>query len=54
MAMTMHWCNAFPNAACPELPKKPLDTAIGQVSPRIAPADDMIINFGIKDQVVAL
>ncbi len=32
----------------------PSDAAIGQVLPRIAPADVMVINFGSKNWVVAL
>jgi hypothetical protein len=32
----------------------PLDTAIGQVFPRIAPADAVVIDFGVKNRVVAL
>jgi len=27
---------------------------LGEYSPRIAPADAMVINFGVKNQVVAL
>jgi hypothetical protein len=46
--------SASPSMASLGLPKLPLDVASGDCSPRIAPADAMVIDFGVQNRVVAL
>ena len=46
--------SASPNGAHPGLHRKPLDAAIGRAFAPITRADAMVIDFGLKNRVVAL
>ncbi len=51
---TVAMLSASPNTAGLWLPKMPSYATIGQIFPRITPADPMVINFGSKNWVVVL